>query len=388
MAPRPRSAHSERVATIRRGFTLTELIASVSVIGALVALLLPAVLATRSAARSHACKNHLRQFGVSLHAFASSDPQRRFCTGAYDYLRDGCPDTYGWVADMVNRNAGVPQKMMCPDSPLPATEKLNDMLGTTTSITPGEEAPPERTAAGRCANWNTFNAGSSQRIRDITLLFEDGYNTNYAASWYLVRSFAKVDRHRQTTHYLKGLHGTVGPLTMTRLASSEINSSILPFLGCAAPGDSHESAASHPIPGFVDKEARLAESFTDGPAAWDGSTIRYMPPGTSIPDAAPASMPSPDSPGVQGADGLLWMHDTRDWYAWHGTQKNRHCNLLMADGSVRSVADVNGDGYLNPGFPVTTPGLGYTTAEVELNVGEVFSGAFVDKQFAPKSADY
>lgn len=367
----------------RLGFTLTELLASISIVSALAALILPAVLATRAAARSHTCRNNLRQMGVALHAFASKDPQRRFCSGAYDYLRDGCPDTYGWVADVVNMNAGMPQKMLCSDSPARGSEKLNDMLGVTVSAAPGEEAPLQFRETGYCRTWNSSNAGSPERINDIIRMLEDGYGTNYAASWYLVRSAARVDRMQRTTHALKGLQGTLGPLTMTRLASSEISSNVLPFLGCAAPGDTDESRATHQIPGFIEEGARLAESFTDGPAFWNGSRIEHMPAGTSIAGARPVALPTRKSPGAAGADGRIWMHDTRDWYAWHGTSKSRHCNLLMADGSVRSFSDANADGYLNPGFQVTGESMGFTSGLVEAGPHELFSGSFVEKQIAP-----
>ena len=34
--------------------------------------------------------------------FADKDPQERLCTGASDFRRDGCMDTWGWVADLKN----------------------------------------------------------------------------------------------------------------------------------------------------------------------------------------------------------------------------------------------------------------------------------------------
>ena len=53
----------------RTGLTLVELLVCITIIGLLLALLLPAVLSAREAARRITCASQLRQLGLAVHAY-------------------------------------------------------------------------------------------------------------------------------------------------------------------------------------------------------------------------------------------------------------------------------------------------------------------------------
>ncbi len=408
----------------RKGFTLVEMLVVITIIAILIALLLPAMSRARESARNATCKNNLSQMGKALEIFSSRDPAERYCTGAYDFRRDGCPDTWGWVADIVNIGAGKPQEMLCPTNPIRGSEKLNDLWGRD-STDASDGAPVDRLQSGACfLNGTSFGGVADDtpaRADMVARLFLDkGYGTNYASSWYLVRSGLKFEPGTGTianpltaitqataaanapgTSSYKGVGGTLGPLTRRVVESSKIPSSNIPLLGDAAPGDPDEAIAAATIkkdpaladPGvfanlgddevktYVEAGDRLAESFNDGPAQYnEGDAIVLMPMGTPV-SAQLDCESSPAGCAPANTTGGTWLQDTRDWFAMHGSGNKATCNILMADGSVKEFADLNGDRYLNPGFPVdptvAVAGTGYRDGTVELPPAEIFSGIFL-----------
>ncbi|WP_339742200.1 DUF1559 domain-containing protein [uncultured Rubinisphaera sp.] len=422
----------------RAGFTLIELLVVIAIIAILAALLLPAVQRAREAARNTQCKNNMRQFGISMYTFADADPKGRLCSGTFDYNRDGCPDTYGFVADLVNQGSGSGTALRCPSSPFQVSEKFNELLGGDTSGTgklPANLA--YRLGEGACAEFTTSGTGgasfSAARGEYIVRNFlEKGYATNYAASWYLGRTdiagvpgngTAVITTGSNGTNTwfpsggtCKGLGNAVGPLTISKMDAADPPSSIIPLLGDSSPGDSGEAILTVELPGFVAGGDRLCEAANDGPARIDdagpdvdfldnvakstaeGDVNWYGSAGTT--KLGGDTLPSPNDFGTLvdgtttpadwntaygGDDGELWLQDTRDWYAIHSGSTN----ILMADGSVTSFKDLDNDHFFNPGFGMiggTEEADGYTSNQIELPHFECYNGATLFTSLVKKTA--
>jgi prepilin-type processing-associated H-X9-DG protein/prepilin-type N-terminal cleavage/methylation domain-containing protein len=82
----------------RRGFTILELLTTIGIVGALAALILPAVGAARESARRIECVNHLKQIGLALHHYHD---QHRSLPAGWQLAHSG-ESAYGWAVPLLS----------------------------------------------------------------------------------------------------------------------------------------------------------------------------------------------------------------------------------------------------------------------------------------------
>lgn len=242
----------------------------------------------------------MKQIGIGLHVFATSDPYGRLGNGAFDNLRDGCADRWSWVSNLRTIGMSEPGGYLCPKNQVRGMETINDLLDRETihsyHIPPGRGWQDDE--EGLCVR--VVQAGDAKfRAERLGESLRSGLNTNYTSSWHHVRGQPRLtvlglddDLDGQvvvdTAPFIDTLHwdpavapatygddmrdfsNTTGPLTLAQVETAEVPASCIPLLGDAAPAEPSEVA---PVDEFGEPAVRgllvdepLGRSFNPGPA--------------------------------------------------------------------------------------------------------------------------
>jgi prepilin-type N-terminal cleavage/methylation domain-containing protein/prepilin-type processing-associated H-X9-DG protein len=386
----------------RKGFTLVELLVVISIIGLLVALLLPALTSARQSAIAAGANTTLNGFGRSFLITADQDvaERGRLCTGAFDHNRDGDTRRVGWVADVVKNKVINPNKALDASNPSKINEKLLDYVGATN--TTGRAYSRYWGQPGVTCD-NTWFGGPNGPVdaRNATIwtagkkreeLWDGGFNTNFATSWVFVRGdqlSGANDALSSNVGTLDGDKGPAdgeGPLSESKLMGCKAQREMIPLVANSRNGDGGDAAINATRAGVINTffgfTGNPAEEIKAGTFAvesfCDGKQCQTY-------DATIAAALNVNNNGAASAttNHSVALHELNDFYPAVAARKNGNGNfvggsaqVLFADGHVAKIRDESGfengpDGWVGPFKVGGFESAGNSSAKYELNASNL-----------------
>lgn len=309
----------------RAAFTLVELLVVIAIIGILIALLLPAVQAARSAARRMSCTNNLKQIGLALHNY--HDTYGRFppsSTGALlgpmaDTLKATLPDpnapnepsghVYSWHA------------MLLPYLEQSAVSESIDFNRATWDETDQDTSPPIGNVA--VAKTEIVGLRCPAFAREFVTTAEEYKDP---AVWIQLPLSNYVGMGASTWEQLNGDQpdGVLYPSRGTHQASTRIAGI--------------KDGTSNTIMATETREQRYA-------TWWDGSTATIVALAHSDPEKHTINrtpyLSMSDLNSMESISGYL-----NDWEYGPSSDHHGGANHVLADGSVRFLTDdINHETY-------------------------------------------
>ncbi len=349
----------------RFGFTLIELLVVIAIIAVLIALLLPAVQAAREAARRMQCVNNLKQIGLALHNYHSSNdcfPPGGLVGYRYDTKASNLNGTYGAFARILGHLEQQPlynsinwslecdqdaygtvanstvtvtrlSAFLCPSDSTPSylgtgTAPINALvapgnnyfasLGSTLEWGgyPGPLSGPAQTPNGP-PNGPFNSGGSAIGLRDI---LDGSSNTVACGEWRVgsgLRASASIRVAIPTDIIMVGSYpaGVSRNTPTVSMPSAALANGLPAWLQLCA------SNASNPSMRF-NKSTTLGEAWGLGLPSYSLGNM-LVPPNPKTPNCNVASSNAVNQPGVYGLS------------SYH----SGGANVLFADGSVKFLKD-------------------------------------------------
>lgn len=331
----------------------------------------------------------------------------------YNFMADGDPSKYSWVGNFLSVN-GDARVLTCPSSSVIAGDTINEMLGRADQ-SPGNFPPPSQRDGGLFTSLidpltgNDRLVASEKRDGVVRNALEKGLYSNYQASWFFVRGELLIDDNGDVqptgcNGMWSGLRSDpavgkatcTGPMSHGLGARADIPMSSIPWLSEAGRSSGNSALLrldpqtySLDSAGCLIDGAVLYSNKNWGPAYFTSGKLCHLNEGFEGKETFRVEnlevlkyptineVPGLDSADLNSVGGPMILQDTRSWRPAHGSRSW----VLMGDGSVKTLTDLNGDGYFNPGFSISKDqtDLSYQHGPCEMDTWECYSGALLWK---------